>query len=107
MNLKWNKTSEKLPPEGKYVLGRHNRGTWINPRDQEGVNYVVVSLIRGITEEERLQLPECKRKYEYRSGDVFGNNLVPYMWECFGPDSFNGQVIEYWAEFNKVYDEKK
>ena len=36
--MAWIKTSDRLPQEGKYVLARHNRGTWIDSDDQENVN---------------------------------------------------------------------
>jgi hypothetical protein len=111
----WIKTSDRLPPEGKWVFARHNRGTWIDSFDQANVNCVVVKLQQGITEEERQEMkagrrPDPASKYwsesegwhdvsrsrMYSFGDVHGNNLVPYAWETFGPASFNGQEITHW-----------
>lgn len=95
----WIKTSERLPKEGKYVIARHNRNTWHDSTDQKNVNCVVVKLIKGITEEERALLPDTDdRKRRYTKADISGNNLVPYHWEQFGPDSFFGQNIDEWIE---------
>jgi hypothetical protein len=115
MRPDWRDTAKELPPENKYVLARHNRGTWHDSTDQENVNCVLVKLVRGITEEDRVkmksgELPdpvsqgwclsdgvkEHKRSNVYRSEDVHGNNLVPYYWKSFGPDSFFGQTITHW-----------
>jgi len=94
----WIETKKELPPEGKYVLGRHNRGTWIDATDQENVNCVVVKLEKGISEEDRGkmkngELPNPKigpnyclsdgytysqRSKIYTRSDIFGNNKVPY-----------------------------
>lgn len=68
--MNWIDVNDKLPKEGKYVLARHNRGTWFDMDDRHNV---------------------------YRSEDEHGNNLVPYNWEMFGPDSFFGQTITHWV----------
>jgi hypothetical protein len=118
--MNWISTKDKLPKEGKYVLARHNRGTWNDSTDQANVNCVVVKLVRGISMEERKLMEEGKlpsRKeggvhYDgdwdkpiytsnerwkiYKGEDEHGNNLVPYKWEEFGPDSFFGQTITHW-----------
>ena len=73
---KWFKCSERLPPIGKYVLGRHNLGSWFDSRDQENVNVVVV--IRS-------------------DAEVKDNNRLPFRWSTFGPTSFFGQNITEWA----------
>ena len=110
------KSEKDLPKEGKYVIGKHNRGTWHDSDDQENVNTVVVKLVKGIAESDRdlmrdgkLDNPESagwclsegttytKRSEIYKGEDVSGNNLVPYNWETFGPDSFFGQAITHWA----------
>lgn len=97
--MKWIEIiSEKdLPPKGKYVLARHNIGTWLDSTDQENVNCVVVKLVYGITEEERMKIKGTDRSRVYKFGDVFGNNLVPYAWTTFGPSKFFGQDITHWA----------
>jgi hypothetical protein len=83
--------SEKdLPPEGKWVLGRHSRGTWIDAEDQENVNCVIVKLRRGLTEVEA----DCRGVYT--ADDQAFNNLRPYGWHTFGPDHFFGQDIYAW-----------
>lgn len=119
--MNWISTKDKLPEEGKYVLARHNRGTWHDSTDQANVNCVVVKLVRGISEKERElmrqgKLPsskehgvhydghvsrpiytESERYNVYKSEDEHGNNLVPYNWKTFGPDSFFGQTITHWT----------
>ena len=50
----WISTKDRLPVEGKYVLTRHNRGTWGDSDDQKNVNCVVVKLVKGISEEGNL-----------------------------------------------------
>lgn len=78
----WISTADALPPFGKYVLARHNRGTWISDSDPEGVNYVVVSRQPG------------------NRGET--NNTTDYHWRRFGPDSFWGQSITHWMAFEHV-----
>lgn len=109
------KSEKDLPPEGKYVIARHNRGTWHDSDDQENVNTVVVKLVRGISKKEReeikgtdrdtqLKPPEDYGFYKlsglrsdnYQKGDEHGNNTVPWAWSTFGPDSFFGQTITHW-----------
>lgn len=113
--MSWISTKDKLPEEGKYVLARHNRGTWNDSTDQANVNCVVVKLVRGISIEEREkmkkgELPqtlekgwclsegwsETERSRVYKAEDEDGNNQVPYNWQMFGPDSFFGQTITHW-----------
>jgi hypothetical protein len=117
--MNWISTKDKLPEEGKYVLARHNRGTWNDRDDQENVNCVVVKLKKGISKEERelmksgklesktIKIIDCgglwggtsrsvPRHNITRAEDEEGNNLVPYNWSSFGVDSFFGQTITHW-----------
>ena len=113
--MNWISTKDRLPEEGKYVLARHNRGTWHDSTDQENVNCVVVKLVKGISLKEReamkgtnkdvqISPPEDHGFYKisglrsdtYMFGDEEGNNTVPYAWNMFGPDSFFGQTITHW-----------
>lgn len=115
------KSEKDLPREGKYVLAKHNRGTWHDSDDQENVNCVVVKLVKGLTEEDRELMRQGKKenlsnsywclsegnhfanRSEIYSGcDVGGNNLVPYNWESFGADSFFGQSITHWMEIPSI-----
>lgn len=115
------KSTEDLPEQNKYVIGKHNRGTWIDKDDQENVNTVVVKLIKGLSEEDRALMEEgkienpliegwnksegthfIKKSKLYSGADVSGNNLVPYNWETFGPDSFFGQTITHWMKIPKL-----
>ncbi len=120
--MNWINTKDQLPEEGKYVLTRHNRGTWIDSTDQENVNCVVLKLVKGISLEEREkmkngQIPDfdtppswclsegftiSKRSNIYRAEDQHGNNLVPYNWQQFGPDSFFGQTITHWTNIDNI-----
>ena len=104
--MNWISTKDKLPQEGKYVLARHNRGTWHDSDDQANVNCVVVKLVKGLSKKDRQlmkdgKLPSAKEggneRYNiYKGEDEHGNNLVSYKWEMFGPDSFFGQTITQW-----------
>lgn len=100
--MNWINTKDKLPEEGKYVLARHNRGNWVDSTDQENVNCIVVKLVRGISIEEREkmkkgELPQTlERSQVYKAEDEYGNNIMPYNWQMFGPDSFFGQTITHW-----------
>jgi hypothetical protein len=95
--MRWIKVSDELPPENKYILAIHNRGTWLDSDDQEHVNCVVVKMVKGISMEERDLLDGTDpRKREYWIGDEQSNNLVPYIFSGFGPGSFFGQQITHW-----------
>jgi hypothetical protein len=106
METLWIKINSEndLPEEGKYVLARHNRGTWRDKTDQENVNCVVVKLVRGISMNQRelMRLTNPDRARTYRSEDEHGNNQVPYNWNQFGPDSFFGQTITHWMPIHPV-----
>lgn len=80
--MEWIRTEDALPPFGKYVLARHSRGTWRDSDDQENVNCVVLKRVK------------C---------EVGGNNLVPYKWKEFGPDSFFGQDISHWCPIPELF----
>lgn len=107
----WIRTEDRLPEAGKYVLARHNRGTWFDSDDQSNVNCVIVKLEYGISQEQRRkmkagELPDEIIKYPdgrisrrsniYRGEDEKGNNEKPYCWRQFGPDNFFGQTITHW-----------
>lgn len=96
--MEWINTSDKLPEEGKYVLARHSRGTWMDSTDQKNVNCVVVKLVKGISRVERHFLADNDpRKLIYKSEDQYGNNLVAYNWVTFGVNKFFGQDITEWT----------
>ncbi len=101
--MSWVSTADDLPTEGKYVLARHNLGTLIDREDLKNVNCVVVKLVKGISKAERELLPDDdSRKTRYTSADEHGNNLVPYYWTTFGPDSFFGQTITHWMPIEPI-----
>ena len=109
----WIKTTDKLPPENKYVLARNNRSNHYEKDDPENVNCVVVKLKKGLSEEDRFKMkigefPDIfndiikkKRSEIYYSEDEWGNNLLPYNWVSFGGDSFFAQEIVCWMEIPK------
>ncbi len=80
----WYETEDQLPAFGKYVIAKHNRGTWEDSTDPTNVNTVIVKLV---------------------TAPVHGNNLMPYMWDEFGPDSFFGQSITHWMEIPSLLKE--
>lgn len=115
--MEWISADIKLPLEGKYVLGIHNRGTWHDSSDQDHVNMVIVKICRGISIAEREAMKSgemedyesgpygscfgssmCKRSTVTKGCDESGNNKRPYNWESFGPSSFSGQSITHWCE---------
>lgn len=99
----WISVEERLPEENEVVL------IWVG-------NVQVARIVKGITEEEREkmksgELPnpieicwslstgcvEMRRNEQYRSCDVFGNNLVPYSWKAAGgPMEWFGQNVSHW-----------
>lgn len=120
------KSENDLPEEGKYVLARHNLGTWGDKSDPENVNCIVVKLVKGISLSDRKQMQEGKKesfvseigvyygendmpiskeykRHEiYKAEDEHWNNTVPYNWVSFGNRSFNGQEITHWAKIEPV-----
>lgn len=79
--MEWIAVIDKLPPLNKYVLCLHARFTWIDKDDPYKVNAIVLKRI------------EAKEE---------GNNKRPYSYNEFGPDSFFGQDILYWAEIPEI-----
>ena len=92
----WIKCEDELPPEGEYVLGRHNRSTWHDSTDQKNVNCVVVKIAKGLSVKDRQKIKDDLRFNLYFPEDEWGNNRKPYYWEEFGPDNFFGQEIYKW-----------
>lgn len=96
----WIKTEDMLPPYGKYVLARHNRGSWVDREDQDNVNCVVVKLVKGRTHDEVWAQDPVVLKF----ADQEGNNQRPYAWDEFGPDSYFGQDITHWMVIPPLED---
>jgi hypothetical protein len=96
-------TDKDLPPANKYVIGKHNRGTWIDSDDQKNVNTVIVKLVKGISMDQRAKLNyNDPRKRHYMSADEWGNNYRAYNWQTFGSDEFFGQSITHWCEIPEI-----
>ena len=104
---KWISTQDRLPQEGKYVLAKHNRGTWHDSDDQQNVNCVVVKLqkrsnlyYKGADEE---LPPGCEYVHSQLIDggkthvDVFRvKGSECYIWETFGASSFGDKEITHW-----------
>lgn len=107
VSVRWISTKEELPEEGVYVLVHVENRPWFDEVDQEGCRYAVASLVRGITMEQRSELADGDpRKITYSTGDVHGNNHVPYAWERFGPGDFFGQEVERWMRFPRFREDE-
>lgn len=87
----------EFPKNRTYVLIHVPNRPWYDSDDEVGKFWKVAKFVRGISEEERenAMLP---RRNTYKGCDVHGNNLVPYNWTEFGPDSHFGQDVENWCE---------
>lgn len=91
------KTSDKLPNPGEYVLAYFPNQPWIS-NDTLQHKWVVVQFVKGISLVDRAKLSNADpRKTLETFGDECGNNLVPYKWKPFGPDSFFGQEASCWC----------
>lgn len=93
-------TSEDLPSNNQYVLIHLTIDNWGDMDDPNGDRYWrVAKFKRGLSDEERSLLPDDdRRKITYRGEDQWANNLVPYCWDEFGPDSHFGQDVDLWHE---------
>ena len=95
--MSWINTKDELPPEGKYVIIRHNRDTWSDPSDNENVRCVIAKLIIGISKQHRDSLStDDPRRVIYRFGDEYDNNKLPYGFESFHVDRFFGHEVTHW-----------
>lgn len=92
----WISCKDKLPEEDKCVIGYYGRGNWIDDNNPIMINYVLVQLRKGISQEERNLLSDFDdRKREFQFGDEAKNNLTPYAWEG-APGNYHGQDITHW-----------
>ena len=108
----WIKTSDEIPPEGKYVLGLYR-----TKDDQKNATYVVIKMVKGISmaDREKMERGEIQnpidgpnwclsqgdtyslRSKVYTSDDEWGNNLVPYSFYASDAGKrFFGQTITHW-----------
>lgn len=103
--MEWKLTEKELPEEERIVLMYVPERPWdfVGKGD---VHYVVGWLEKGISLKKREQLPDnSKRKHYFFSCDEYGNNLVPYCWDTFGPDRFFGQEVKAWAYIDEFEGE--
>ena len=100
--MDWIDIKDKLPPENRYVIAKHNRDSWFDRDDQDNVNTVIVKMIRGVSIEEREQMNGSEESKVFSSADEDGNNLKPYCFDTFGCDSFFGQSITHWMLIPKL-----
>jgi len=116
LSNKWISVTEKLPPDGIYVLVHLTKDNWKDSSDPKGVYHDVAKMKKGISKEEREKmksgelsdpsdlygfpgdLRSVKRSDIYKAGDEDGNNLRPYSWHTFGPSAYSGQEVDYWME---------
>jgi hypothetical protein len=119
----WISCADRLPEDKQRVLIYYpnKRCTYNNIGDHSSVAW----FIKGISEKERELMKQgklknltsegwCasqgwtkhKRSDVYSSGDVFGNNTVPYKWDGDGPMDWNGQEVTHWMPLpNKPIDQ--
>lgn len=96
----------EMPPANKYVLIYCGDRPWIDSEDDP--KWKVAKCVYGISMEQREKLKKSDsfadiyRGSVYRSEDEWGNNLVPYCFEEFGPGSFFGQEIDIWCELPEI-----
>jgi len=102
--------SERLPNENVYVL------VWCG-------EIKIARIVRGISKEQRAKMQEgtiddpvsygwnlsngyfkVKRSESYKSCDEYGNNKVPYCWDCIYGDMF-GQYVKAWMPLPEPYQE--
>ena len=93
----WVKIEYELPPANKYVLIRHNKTNWYDSADKRGVQYCVAKMVKGLSKIDRKKLdPRSIEARTYHAADECGNNLKPYIFDTFGPESFFGQEVTHW-----------
>lgn len=106
----WQDASDKLPPEGRYVLAHLSNDNWGDSTDPEGVYHGWVKLRRGATAEELEkmrsgEMPEDGKEH-ITAADEWGNNKRPYCWEAFGAATYFGQDVDYWMDVDRVSEPK-
>ena len=105
---RWIPCSERLPKENVYVL------VWCG-------EVKIARIIHGISKEQRIKMQEgtiddpvsdgwnlsngyfqVKRSETYRTCDEYGNNKVPYCWDCIYGEMF-GQDVKAWMPLPEPY----
>ena len=105
----WIPCSERLPKENVYVL------VWCG-------EVKIARIIHGISKEQRIKMQEgtiddpvsdgwnlsngyfqVKRSETYRTCDEYGNNKVPYCWDCIYGEMF-GQDVKAWMPLPEPYN---
>lgn len=100
--MNWIKVEDDLPPEDRWVLCHISGRPWSSSKDPSGVFYAVLQLTKGISEKERIALPDySSRKGTVRFCDEHGNNRKPYAWSEWGPGTFCGNEISHWCEIDR------
>lgn len=106
--MKWHLTEKELPPEGIPVLIYIPNRPWFQGENPKHIRYKVAWLKKGISQKERKALSSNdERKYIITGSDEYGNNLKPYSFEEFGPDSFFGQEVKAWAYIDYYEEDEK
>lgn len=95
--MEWIKCSDRLPPQGVYVIGHYNGGNWKDKDDQFGCELAIVKIEHGISAKQREAMHESDpRKKRICRCDEHGNNKLPYYWDTFGPSTFLSTDIDMW-----------
>lgn len=74
----WISVDDQLPKAGRYVLVHLTIHNWDDHTDKLGCYFVVAKRTRR------------------EAGEP--NNLRPFQWEQFGPETHFGQDVDYWME---------
>lgn len=109
----WISTKNKLPKNNTYVLIHLTKDNWIDKNCRTSHEKFclycdVAQFSRGITQKQREELKKNNnpRAIMYSPGDEWGNNLVPYFFDPFGPGSYFGQEVDYWMDIPKLEETK-
>lgn len=104
--IKWIKTSDKLPNPDSYVLIHNIGGNW--HEDSIYCRCVVAKFKVGISLQYRNKLSnDNERKKIYYTEDEHANNQKPYAWKTFGGDYFFGQDVDMWCEIPQLPEDIK
>lgn len=105
--MNWISVKDKLPVNGQAVLVCYCGGNWSSEHTlSDGETYrewkwQVAKFVLGRSAE------EVANTGIIRSEDQYGNNLVPYIWDEFGPGQLFGQDVSHWCAIDPVASSKE
>ena len=98
--LTWRSVENDPPKEFEYVQVLIPNNNVYGYKNKQ-MNIDIGCLVRGISQEEREELPsDSGRKLVYKSEDEWSNNEKPYCWACNMRKMF-GQEITHWMPMAK------